>query len=222
MIKACIFDLDGVIVDTAKYHFIAWQRLANELGIELTKEENENLKGVSRMETLEIILTKGNQQNNFTQEEKVALSVKKNNWYREFITEMNESEVLPGVVDFLDTLQANGYKIALGSASRNAPTILEVTGMTHYFEVIIDGNKTTRSKPDPQVFQMGAAGLGVEPSEAVVFEDSYKGVDAAVAGGFYAVGLGSPEKLGRANFVLDGLYQMNLEKLTDLNAVATK
>ena len=174
------------------------------------------------METLEIILTKGNQQNNFTQEEKVALSVKKNNWYREFITEMNESEVLPGVVDFLDTLQANGYKIALGSASRNAPTILEVTGMTHYFEVIIDGNKTTRSKPDPQVFQMGAAGLGVEPSEAVVFEDSYKGVDAAVAGGFYAVGLGSPEKLGRANFVLDGLYQMNLEKLTDLNAVATK
>jgi beta-phosphoglucomutase len=219
MIKACIFDLDGVIVDTAKYHFIAWQRLANELGIELTKEENENLKGVSRMETLEIILTKGNQQNNFTQEEKVALSEKKNDWYREFITKMDESEVLPGVIEFLDTLQANNYKIALGSASRNAPTILEVTKMTHYFEVIIDGNKTTRSKPDPQVFQMGAAGLGVEPNEAVVFEDSYKGVDAALAGGFYAIGIGSPEKLGKANFVLDGLDQMNLGKLTGLSSI---
>ena len=216
MIKACIFDLDGVIVDTAKYHFIAWQRLANELGIELTQEENENLKGVSRMETLEIILTKGNQQNNFTEEEKVALSVKKNDWYREFITKMDESEVLPGVVKFLDDLKANGYRIALGSASRNAPTILEVTGMTHYFEVIIDGNKTTRSKPDPQVFQMGAEGLGVEPNEAVVFEDSYKGLDAGIAGGFYTVGIGDPVKLGKANFVLDGLHQMNLEKLTGL------
>lgn len=216
MIKACIFDLDGVIVDTAKYHYIAWKRLANELGIELTKEENENLKGVSRMQTLEIILTKGNQQNNFTKEEKIALATKKNNWYREFIKKMDRSEVLPGVVNFLDTLKANGYKIALGSASRNAPTILEVTEMTHYFEVIIDGNKTTRSKPDPQVFQMGAAGLGVEPNEAVVFEDSYKGVDAALAGGFYAVGIGSPQKLGKANFVIDGLHQMNLERLNSL------
>ena len=221
MIKACIFDLDGVIVDTAKYHYIAWKRLANELGIELTKEENENLKGVSRMETLEIILKKGNQENNFTQEEKVALATKKNDWYRVFVKEMNHSEVLPGVVTFLDTLKEKGYKIALGSASKNAPTILEVTEMTHYFEVIIDGNKTTRSKPDPQVFQMGAAGLGVEPNEAVVFEDSYKGVDAALAGGFYAVGIGSPEKLGKANFVIDGLHQMNIEKLMNLASVTS-
>lgn len=219
MIKACIFDLDGVIVDTAKYHYVAWKRLANELGLDLTKEENEQLKGVSRMQTLEIILEKGNLQNNYTEEEKVALATKKNEWYREFVVKMDSSEVLPGVVDFLDTLKANNIKIALGSASRNAPTILDVTGMTHYFEVIIDGNKTTRSKPDPQVFQMGAEGLGVKPNEAVVFEDSYKGLNAALAGGFYAVGVGSPEQLGHGHMVIDGIHEMNLEKLHSLDKV---
>ena len=219
MIKACIFDLDGVIVDTAKYHYVAWKRLANELGLDLTKEENEQLKGVSRMQTLEIILEKGNLQNNYTEEEKVALATKKNEWYREFVVKMDSSEVLPGVVDFLDTLKANNIKIALGSASRNAPTILDVTGMTHYFEVIIDGNKTTRFKPDPQVFQMGAEGLGVAPSEAVVFEDSYKGLNAALAGGFYAVGVGSPEQLGHGHMAIDGIHEMNLEKLHSLDTV---
>jgi beta-phosphoglucomutase len=216
MIKACIFDLDGVIVDTAKYHFIAWQRLAKELGLDLTEAENEQLKGVSRMESLDFILSKGNLQNNYTEEEKNALAAKKNNWYGEFIAKMDHSEVLPGVVDFLDSLKANGYKIGLGSASQNTPTILEVTGMTHYFEVVIDGNKTTRSKPDPQVFQMGAQGLGVAPNEAVVFEDSYKGLEAAITGGFYSVGIGNAEELGSANLVIEGLHQMTIEKLKTL------
>ena len=214
MIKACIFDLDGVIVDTAKYHFIAWKRLANELGIDLTEAENEELKGVSRMQTLEIILEKGHLQNNFSQEEKIALATKKNEWYREFVKKMDRNEVLPGVVDFLETLQANHIKIALGSASRNAPTILEVTNMQHYFEVVIDGNKTTRSKPDPQVFQMGATELGVAPNEAVVFEDSIKGLNAALTGGFFAVGIGNPEQLGHAHFVVSGLHEMTFDRLS--------
>lgn len=216
MVKACIFDLDGVIVDTAKYHFIAWRRLANELSIELTEAENEQLKGVSRMETLEIILTKGNLQNSYTLEEKAEMAERKNDWYREFITKMDKTEVLPGVITFLDRLQAAGIKIGLGSASKNAQTILEVTEMLHYFEVIIDGTKTTRSKPDPQVFEMGAAELGVLPAEAVVFEDSYKGLDAALAGGFYAVGVGDEVQLNKAHLVVQRLDGISLEQLQNL------
>jgi beta-phosphoglucomutase len=213
MIKACIFDLDGVIVDTAKDHYIAWKRLANEIGLDLTLEENEQLKGVSRMQTLEIILTKGNLQNNFTEEEKVALATKKNDWYLEFVLQMDEKEVLEGVEDFLKILQKNDIKIGLGSASKNAPKILEVTGMAKYFEVVIHGGKVKKSKPDPETFLLGAEGLGVSPSEAVVFEDSYKGLKAALNGGFFSVGIGSPDVLGEAHLVLDGVKDMTLEKL---------
>lgn len=218
MIKACIFDLDGVIVDTAKYHYIGWRRLANELGLELTEAENEQLKGVSRMQTLEIILQKGNLQDKYSQEEKVALATRKNNWYREYITKMDRGEILEGVEAFLQTLQKNNIKIGLGSASKNAPTILEVLNLTHYFEVIIDGGKVKKSKPDPETFLLGAEGLGVQPNEAVVFEDSYKGLTAAINGGFYTVGIGSPDVLGEANLVLDGIKDMTLEQLHALAA----
>lgn len=211
MIKACLFDLDGVVVDTAKFHYIAWKRLANELGLDLTKEENEELKGISRMQTLEIILTKGNLQNNYSQEEKVALASKKNDWYREFVLKMDEKEVLPGVEDFLKVLQTNNIRIGLGSASKNAATILEVTKMTHYFEVVIDGTKVTRSKPDPQTFLMGAEALGVDPSEAVVFEDSYKGLKAGLAGGFYTIGIGEERVLGEAHIVVEGVKDVTLD-----------
>lgn len=217
MIKACIFDLDGVVVDTAKYHYIAWKRLANELGLDLTKEENEELKGISRMQTLEIILTKGNLQNNFSQAEKEALAAKKNDWYREFVLKMDKGEVLPGVENFLKTLQANNIKIGLGSASKNAATILDVTNMTEYFEVIIDGTKVTRSKPDPQTFLMGAEALSVDPSEAVVFEDSYKGLKAALTGGFYTIGIGEERVLGEAHIVVEGVKDVTLATLDTLN-----
>ncbi|MGB0863510.1 MAG: beta-phosphoglucomutase [Saprospiraceae bacterium] len=217
MIKACIFDLDGVIVDTAKYHYTAWKRLANEIGLDLTLEENEQLKGVSRMQTLEIILKKGNLQDKFTPEEKVALTTRKNDWYLEFVVKMDENEVLEGVEDFLKTLQNNNIKIGLGSASKNAPKILEVTGMAKYFEVVIDGGKVKKSKPDPETFLLGAEGLGVLPSEAVVFEDSYKGLTAAINGGFYTVGIGSSEILGEAHLVLDGVKDMTLDKLHSMN-----
>ena len=217
MIKACIFDLDGVIVDTAKYHYVAWKRLANELGIDLTKEENEQLKGVSRMQTLEIILEKGSIQDKFTLEEKNALAAKKNDWYLEFVVKMDKGEILEGVEEFLQVLQENNIKIGLGSASKNAPTILDVTGLTDYFEVIIDGSKVKRSKPDPETFLLGAEGLGVKPSEAIVFEDSYKGLQAALNGGFYTIGIGSPDTLSAAHIIMDGVKDMTIDILKGMS-----
>jgi beta-phosphoglucomutase len=202
-IKACIFDLDGVIVDTAKYHYLAWRRLANSLGFDFTEEENEHLKGVSRMESLEIILHIGGK--SLPTEEKLRLAALKNDWYVEFVGQMNEKEVLPGVEDLLLSLKRKGIKIALGSASKNAVSILERVKLIDYFDVIIDGNHTSRSKPDPEVFLMGAAELKLSPKECVVFEDAPKGVQAAKAGGFYCVGVGDEAFLSQADLVVPTL-----------------
>ena len=207
-IKACLFDLDGVIVDTAKYHFNAWRRMANELGFDFTHEENEKLKGVSRMDSLNLILSWGGVEK--SESEKVALAKKKNDWYVESISEMDHREILPGVVDFLNELQENGIKIGLGSASKNAPRILDAIGLTDYFETIIDGSKTTKGKPDPQVFQLGAKDLNVEPTETIVFEDAPKGIDAALAGGFYAIGVGEDTHLGHAHYVISDFEGIGL------------
>lgn len=212
-IKAFLFDLDGVIVDTAKYHYIAWRRLAQELGLDLTEAENEALKGVSRMQTLDIILQKGNLQDQYTEAEKVALATRKNDWYRDYILKMDEGEILPGVTDFLQLLKAEGYRIGLGSASKNAPTILDVVGLTDYFEVIVDGSQVTHSKPHPETFLKGAEALGVLPSETIVFEDSQKGIQAAKAGGFTAIGIGDPHTLQQADRVLPGLHAAVLAEL---------
>ena len=200
MIKACIFDLDGVIVDTAKYHFIAWRRLANHLGSDFTEEENEKLKGVSRMDSLNLILNWGGIQK--TEKEKKELAELKNGWYREYILQMDPSEILDGVLPFLGHLDEQGIRMAVGSSSKNAGTILDQVGLTHRFEAIIDGTKITRSKPNPQVFEMGAEAMGVSPSECIVFEDAEKGIDAAIAGGFFAVGVGKEENLGHAHYVI--------------------
>ena len=201
-IQACLFDLDGVIVDTAKYHYQAWRRLANSLGFDFSEKENEQLKGVSRVRSLEIILEMGGVQK--TEAEREALAAQKNEWYLEFINEMTPAEILPGVVDFLDDLREAGIRIGLGSASKNAPRILDRIELTAYFEAIIDGNKTTRSKPDPEVFLKGAEELHIQPQHCVVFEDAPKGIDAALNGGFYAIGVGEPENLGHAHLVIPG------------------
>jgi len=211
MIKGCIFDLDGVIVDTAKYHFQAWRRLANELGFDFTEEENEKLKGVSRVESLKLILSWGGVEK--SSEEQAELAARKNEWYVELISNMTPEEILPGVKEFLDELKRKGIKIALGSASKNAPAILERVELTAYFDAIIDGTKTTRSKPDPQVFQLGAEALGLQPSETVVFEDAPKGIDAALNGGFWAVGVGDPANLGHAHLVIPGFKDFTFDKL---------
>lgn len=208
-IQACIFDLDGVIVDTAKYHFTAWRKLANSLGFDFTEAENEQLKGVSRIKSLEIILGIGAVEK--TAEEIQALAVKKNEWYLNLIGEMNKSEILPGVETFLNELQSKGIKIALGSASKNAPVILEKVGLTHFFEAIIDGSKTTKGKPHPQVFLMGAEALGVAPKHCLVFEDAPKGVEAALAGNMYCIGIGTKENLGKAHHVMEGFQNVTTD-----------
>ncbi|WP_439184092.1 beta-phosphoglucomutase [Carboxylicivirga taeanensis] len=214
-IKACLFDLDGVIVDTAKYHYIAWKELANELGFEFSLEDNERLKGVSRMASLNILLEIGGITLN--EEEKVRLAEKKNDNYRTFILKMQPNEILAGAREFLEELKARGIKVALGSASKNAMTILERLQLTELFEAIIDGTKVSEAKPNPEVFLKGAAALNVAPSECVVFEDAEAGVEAALAGQMKCVGIGSPSVLGKAHLVIDGLHQMTYEKLMELN-----
>ncbi|MGI4728507.1 MAG: beta-phosphoglucomutase [Janthinobacterium lividum] len=213
-VKACIFDLDGVIVDTAVYHFKSWKRLADELGINFTEHDNERLKGVSRMRSLEIILEIGNVTK--TPAEQEVLAARKNEWYTEMITKMKPEEVLPGAREFLELVRKARIKTALGSASKNSGIILEKTGLTQYFDAIIDGNHVSKAKPDPEVFLKGAEAVQVQPADCVVFEDAIAGVEAGLAGGMKVVGIGSPAILTKANLVVSGLDKMNLEKLNTL------
>jgi beta-phosphoglucomutase len=211
MVKACIFDLDGVVVDTAKYHFIAWRRLANELGFEFTVEDNERLKGVSRMDSLEILLEIGGK--TYDEETKLKFAEMKNNWYVEYITKMDESEILPGVKDFMTLLKKEHIKIALGSVSKNAMSILNNIHLTEYFDSIIDGTKVSNAKPDPEVFLNAAVELNVKPQECVVFEDAVAGIQAAINADMPSVGIGSPEILTKANKVVPGFVNMDLSIL---------
>jgi beta-phosphoglucomutase len=214
MIKACLFDLDGVIVDTARYHFIAWKALAEELGFEFTEKDNERLKGVSRMRSLDILLEIGNIE--MEQEKKEELATRKNDHYRSFITQMKPDEILPGATEFIKELKENNIKIALGSASKNAMTILDRLQLTDWFDAVVDGTKVSKAKPDPEVFLKGAEELNVLPGECVVFEDAEAGVEAALAGGMKCVGIGTTDVLGKAHLVVSGLHEMNLDKLSKL------
>jgi len=193
-LEACIFDLDGVLVDTAKYHFLSWQSIAHNLGIDFTLSHNENLKGVSRKESLEYILQLGSVE--VVEEEKIQLMDTKNKLYLNFISSLSPSDLLSGVIPFLDSLKNNRIKIALGSASKNALPVLYSTGIFHYFDTISDGNSTNKSKPDPDVFLIASRALGVDPSNCIVFEDAQKGVEAAKSGGFYCIGIGEEPLFG--------------------------
>ncbi len=210
-IKACLFDLDGVIVDTAKYHYKAWKKMANALGFDFSEKENEQLKGVSRMDSINLILGWGGI--TLSDSDKAKWASQKNDWYLEYLQQMDKKEILPGALELVQELKAKGYRIALGSSSKNAVLALSKVEMLSYFEAIIDGTKTTRSKPDPQVFQMGAAALNCQPAECIVFEDAESGVAAAIAGGFYAVGMGSPDNLGKAHIVLSSLKGVSINDL---------
>ncbi|MGI6158314.1 beta-phosphoglucomutase [Candidatus Darwinibacter acetoxidans] len=210
-LQLAIFDLDGVIVDTAKYHFLAWKRLADELGIHFTERDNERLKGVSRMRSLEIILEIGGKQK--TAAEKQELANRKNTWYVEYIMQMDASEILPGVLPFLQELKDNNIKIALGSASKNAPTILNRLGIAAFFDAIVDGNLVTKAKPDPEVFTLGAELLGIAPEAAVVFEDAQAGIEAALRAGMKAIGVGSPGILQNAHHVIPGFESFDLAQM---------
>jgi beta-phosphoglucomutase len=198
--KACLFDLDGVLVDTAIYHFQAWKMLGENFNYQLTEEQNEQLKGVSRVESLNRILEWASY--SATDEQKEAWLKEKNDNYLHLISNMNPAEILPGVVDFLGQIKAEGYKIALGSASKNAEIILEKTGLMPWFDLIIDGNKVSKSKPDPEVFIKGAEGLGLSPAECIVFEDAQAGVEAAINGGMKVIGIGEESILSNADKVI--------------------
>ncbi|PRY55423.1 beta-phosphoglucomutase [Arcticibacter pallidicorallinus] len=213
-IRACIFDLDGVIVDTAVYHYRAWKRLANELGFDFTEEDNEKLKGISRVQSLELILGWGGVEK--TPAEKLELATRKNTWYVEMIQAMTPDEILPGAKEFLQEVKAAGLKSALGSASKNSGLILERTGLLPFFDVIIDGNVVSASKPDPEVFLKGAEALQIPPQQCVVFEDALAGVQAARAGGMKVIGIGSPEILGDADVVVSGLSAFRVNMLDAL------
>jgi beta-phosphoglucomutase len=210
-IKACIFDLDGVIVDTAVYHYKAWKRLANELGFDFTAHDNEQLKGVSRVRSLELILQWGGITK--TKAEQEELATRKNDWYVEMISHMTPAEILPGAKAFLETCREAGLKTALGSASKNSMTILNKIDLAHFFDAVVDGNMVGKPKPDPEVFLKGAELLNVLPADCVVFEDAIAGIEAAINGGMKAVGIGSPDVLVGANLVIPGLNEMTLEKL---------
>lgn len=211
MYKACLFDLDGVLVDTAIYHFQAWKNLGKQFGYELTEEQNEQLKGVSRVESLNKILDWANY--SATQEQKSAWLIEKNENYLRLISNMNPSEILPGVLDFLQQIKDLGYKIALGSASKNAEIILEKTGLMPWFDLIIDGNKVSKSKPDPEVFLKGAEGLGLSPETCIVFEDAQAGVEAAKAGNMKAIGIGEAETLALADKIIPNFIGVKAAEL---------
>jgi beta-phosphoglucomutase len=210
-IRACIFDLDGVIVDTAKYHFLAWKRLADQLGINFTEKDNERLKGVSRMESLEIILELGNKI--IDQDKKNELARLKNLWYNDYIRKMTPEEILPGSLDFVKELKKADIRVAVGSASKNTPVILDRVGISKLFDAVADGNNVEKAKPDPEVFLKASEMLGIEPEECIVFEDALAGVQAALNAGMICIGIGSPAVLKKAHFVVKGLYEMSLEKL---------
>jgi len=214
---ACIFDLDGVLVDTAKYHFKAWKRLTDMLGIDFTENDNERLKGVSRMASLEIILEIGNMQ--LDERKKLEYATLKNNWYIEYISKMTPSEILPGCIRFITELKKEKILIAIGSASKNTPMILERVGIQGMFDAVADGNNITKAKPDPEVFLKAAEMVGIRPEECVVFEDAVAGVQAALNAGMMCIGIGSPEVLTKAHFVVPGLYEMNVGKLREIENV---
>lgn len=212
--QACIFDLDGVVVDTAKYHYEAWKRLADDLGILFTENDNEHLKGVSRMDSLEIILEIGRKQ--LQMSEKLELAALKNKRYVEYINKMTPGDILPGTLELISILKREKIRIALGSASRNTSLILSRIGMINSFDAVADGNTVSKTKPDPEVFLVAAGMLDIEPGRCLVFEDALAGIEAALNAGMICIGIGDKNILKDAHMVVKGLYELDLNKLIAL------
>ncbi|MBE0424809.1 MAG: beta-phosphoglucomutase [Lutibacter sp.] len=211
---AFIFDLDGVIVDTAKYHYLAWRNLANALGFEFTEAQNELLKGVSRIQSLEILLSIGKV--NLSEEKKQTLLLQKNKEYLEYVNKMTSEEILPGVNDLLNFLEINDIKYALGSASKNAPLILEKVGLLNRFTAIVDGNDVSKAKPDPEVFLIGAKKLGMKPENCVVVEDAIAGIQAANVAKMISIGIGDANVLYEADYVFKDMTAITPDFLKNL------
>lgn len=206
-----IFDLDGVLVDTAKYHFLAWKKLADQLDIPFTEEDNERLKGVSRIKSLDILLSLGNK--SYSEDERNKFMEQKNKEYVRYISQMDEREILPGVIELLNQLKDRKLKIALGSASKNSGLILKNTKLQDYFDVIVDGNDVSKAKPDPEVFLLGAKRIGIPASQCIVFEDAYAGIEAAKKAGMLAIGVGNRKSLPYADVLVETLENLDLSVL---------
>lgn len=201
--KCAIFDLDGVIVDTSKYHYLAWKKIADDLGFAFTEAHNEGLKGISRMESLDVLLGVGGI--TLPQAQKERLASEKNEIYLQYVMKITKDNLLEGVCDCLTQLRRSGCKIALGSASKNAKTVLHLLEIENLFDVVVDGTDTSKTKPDPEVFVLAAQRAGVLPADCVVFEDSVAGIEAALAGGMGVVGIGDAANLPQAKLVVSSL-----------------
>lgn len=212
--KGFIFDLDGVIVDTAKYHFLAWQKLAKSIGVDFTETQNEQLKGVSRVKSLEKILNWG--QKTISKDEFESLMASKNDDYLGHINDMDETEILPDVPKILNYLIENKQGVALGSASKNAGPILEKVNLLSKFDVIVDGNSVIKGKPDPEVFLTGAKLLKIEAKNCIVFEDAVAGVKAANAANMISIGIGDKETLHEADYVFSDFTEISIEFIQEL------
>lgn len=209
-----IFDLDGVIVDTANLHYKAWRRLANMFNFDFDAEQNQLLKGVSRDESLEIILSWGGI--SLSPDEKTYYANLKNTWYQQEISLLSPSDALPGAIDFLRHCKESGIRTSLGSASKNALPVLEKLKIKDLFDAIIDGNVTERGKPDPEVFLKASMAMGIAPAKCVVFEDAAVGIEAALNGNMLAIGIGNTDILQNADVVYPGLYEAEIAKIIKL------
>jgi beta-phosphoglucomutase len=209
MIKGFIFDLDGVLTDTAEYHYRGWKRLADELDIPFTREDNEELRGIPRRESLMLIL-RGRQ---YPEEQILQMMERKNRYYLEFIHDITPRDLLPGARELLEEIHTAGLKSALGSASKNAPEVVQRLGIADLLDAISHGDSVERQKPAPDLFLHAAAQLGLKPAECVVVEDATSGIEAARAGGFRSVGLGPRERVGKADISLPSLVDVHLNDL---------
>lgn len=207
MIRAFIFDLDGVITDTAEYHYRGWKRLAEEEGLPFSREDNEHLRGISRRESLMLIL-KGR---SYPEERIQEMMRRKNSYYLEFIKEISPRDLLPGAKELLEEIRAAGLKNALGSASRNAGEVLDRLGIRPLFDAISDGHSVERQKPAPDLFLHAAGQLDLSPADCVVVEDAAAGIEAAKEGGFRSIGLGPPARVGEAEAVFPSLAGIQLQ-----------
>jgi len=213
--RAVLFDLDGVITDTAKFHFLAWRELGAQLGIEVDDAFNEELKGVSRMDSLELILALGGASTNYSLDEKEALCAKKNAHYLELIKEMTPDDILPGIIPLLEELKSAGIKMIVTSASKNAPGILDLLQVRDYFDGIVDPATVAAGKPAPDIFLAGAQLAGVQPADCVGVEDAASGVEAIKAAGIVAVAVGDEQVLGLADRVLPSTADLSLSVLQE-------
>ncbi|QHJ69192.1 beta-phosphoglucomutase [Planococcus halotolerans] len=211
--KLFIYDLDGVITDTAEFHYLGWKKLADELGITIDRHFNEQLKGINRMDSLDRILEQSTSPTEFSEEEKIGLATRKNGYYLELIESIDPSHILPGIKDLLEANKQSGIKIALGSASKNASRILDKLELTGYFDYVVNAAEITNGKPDPETFTAAADALGIAHADCVGIEDAAAGVEAVNRAGMFSVGVGDEAHLAHADYLVENTQQLEFQQI---------